>query len=429
MTSTLNAYRNYFFAGNWDTRLADMYGTREVDMQRDRYLKLINMASTTEIDKDMPVNLFSACGRAELGGNHTDHNLGNVLAAGVQLDIIAAVQPTSDMVVTIHSESFAPIRVDLSDLEIHPEEAGTPDAIIRGVACGLKKRGYQVAGFLGSVTSTIPVGSGLSSSAAFEVLISCIFNTLSNNGKISTLETALVAKEAENLHFGKPCGFMDQIACAFNGILHIDFNDPDQPVIIPVKLNFEDHGYQLAIINSGGDHANLTDEYAAIPAEMFEASRSLGKDFGRDITLDELMAGAKKIRIEAGDRAFLRLYHFINENKRAIEQAEVLQQGDLSAFLHLARASADSSYRFLQNCASIKDHHSQPIPVALAMSEHFLKGDGMSRVHGGGFAGTIQALVPLSQFNEYKQYMEIVFGADSVIPLHIRQPGFSSFQL
>lgn len=275
----------------------------------------------------------------------------------------------------------------------------------------------------------MPIGSGLSSSAAFEVLIANVIKQLTFNETLTRLEIAAIAKTAENDYFGKPCGFMDQIACAFSDILHIDFARPDQPVIEAIELEFEQYGYQLAIVNTGGDHADLTDEYAAIPKEMFAAAKAIGKECGREIELEQFIAKAKTIREQSGDRALLRLYHFLLENERAIQQAQALKHKNIELFIQLVNDSGNSSFKYLQNCVSTKHNASQPIPVALLMTEHFLQGKGACRIHGGGFAGTIQVLIPIDRFQAYTQYMEQVFGTGSVIALHIRQSGFELFEL
>ncbi len=413
--------------GKYDERLAVMYGSSQVAFQKQRYESLLIKADQQFGNDGML--LFCNCGRAELGGNHTDHNHGNVLTAGIHLDILAAVRQNDRMTVSVKCDDFDDIAVNLDDLAINPAEFGTPDSIIRGVAAGLKKRGYQLCGFDTVLHSTVPIGSGLSSSAAFEVLIANIIKELTGCKSLTRLEVAAIAKEAENTYFGKPCGFMDQIACAFSDILHIDFADPDQPEIRAMELDFEQHGLQLAIVNTGGDHADLTDEYAAIPKEMFAAAQVCGKRFGRELELNDFFTHATQIRRQAGDRAFLRLYHFLMENERAVQQAKALKEQQLEVFLKLVNESGNSSFKYLQNCVSTKDSTSQPIPAALLMTEYFLQGKGAGRVHGGGFAGTIQVLVPLKQFRAYTQFMEQVFGAGSVTPLHIRQSGFELFEL
>ncbi len=427
MAAHITTHLQHLEQGKWDDRICSMYGTEQLDFQKKRYTTLLTRAISELQDGD--VLLLNACGRAELGGNHTDHNLGHVLAAGVHLDNIAVVRKTDNMIVTVYSEGFEDIIVDLSVLTAHPEEFETPHSIVRGVASGLFSLGYNIGGFSASVTSSIPIGSSLSSSAAFEVLVSTIFNWLLNSGKISPLEIAQTSKDAENNYFNKPCGFMDQSSCAFSGVLHIDFGNPESPIIESISIDFEEFGYQLAIVETGGDHSNLTDEYAAIPNEMRAAARSLGQEYGKGLTENDLFKNSIHVRKKVGDRAFLRLFHFIGENRRAIDQAKALQEKNIDQFLRLVRKSGDSSYRFLQNCASIQDISQQPIPVALAMTEHFLDGQGACRVHGGGFAGTIQVFIPTDRFLAYQDFMEHSFGVGSVIPLHVRQPGSEYFEL
>ncbi len=408
--------------GGLDARLAEMYGSQLVLSQKKRYQNLLDSAK--EPFKGNDVILVSASGRSELGGNHTDHNHGNVLAAGVHLDHLAVARKNQQLQAKVISRGFPEILVNLADLDPNPQEHGTPEAIIRGVAAGLVKQDNPICGFTAHVDSIVPVGSGLSSSAAFEVLICLILKKLTGNTTLTTFDIAKIAKDAENVHFGKPCGFMDQIACAYNGILHIDFDDPMKPDIHPIDFNFEQHGYQLVIVQTGGDHVNLTEEYAAIPRDMKAAAKCVGKEVAREVSIDQLWNNATRIREEAGDRAFLRLYHFITENERAMLQAEALRQNNIVQFLQYVKTSGDSSFKYLQNCVDLQNQKHQPIPAALAMSDYFLRDQGACRVHGGGFGGTIQCLVPMTMFAEYKDFIENCFGKGSVIPLHVRQSGF-----
>ena len=375
-----------------------------------------------------PEVMVSAPGRTELGGNHTDHNHGRVLAAAVDLDCLALVAPTTDRIVRIRSHGFEHlIEVDLNDTMPRPEEEGRSEALVRGVAHGFLEWGRAVCGFEACVDSTIPVGAGLSSSAAFENMVTLIFSALANDGAVPALERALASRQAENLHFAKPCGFMDQIACTMMGVLGIDFVNPDEPVVTPVNFDFKGTGYTLAVVNTGGDHANLTPEYAAIFEEMGKAARAAGKKVARGLTLADVMRRIPKIRKKAGDRGLLRLLHFIHEDERAAHQVQALRDSDMSLFLKLVQESGDSSLTLLQNCMPTGSTGEQPIPVGLALTREFLGlghgGNGACRIHGGGFAGSMQVFVPDSRFEEYREFMDGVFGRGAVVPLQVRQAG------
>jgi galactokinase len=274
------------------------------------------------------------------------------------------------------------------------------------------------------VDGEVPLGVGLSSSAAFEVCMGQVLNQLYNNGDRTPLELATVGREAENVHFGKPCGLMDQLACAVQGILSIDFARPEEPEVRPVDFDFEATDYQLVVVDTGGSHADLTPEYAAIPAEMARAARVLGQDTARGLTVEQVLDNAARIRREAGDRALLRLIHFIEESDRAVSQAEALMLGDMDRYLDLVRRSGDSCWRLNQNCISTTDYLAQPIPVALTLTERFLRGEGAWRIQGGGFAGTIQVYVPRDRVDGYRRYMDGVLGQGAVLPIRVRKPGF-----
>ena len=368
-----------------------------------------------------PVILASAPGRTELGGNHTDHNHGRVLAAAVSFDCLAAASPSDSTEIVIHSKGFdKPIRVDVLDTAPRPEETGTAEAIVRGVADGFREKGLAVRGLNAVMDSTVPIGLGLSSSAAFELCVGELLNQAANDGAVSALDLARIARRAENLHFGKPCGFMDQLSCALRGALMIDFEDADAPVAEPVPCSFEKAGYRLLVVDTGGDHANLTHEYAAIASEMFAVAKILGRPFLRGTSRDELMEAIPEIRRETGDRPVLRALHFIEEDERVVKMAEALSQGNVNAYLRLVRVCGDSCWRLLQNCVSVTDPLRQPMTLALAMTGEFLQDDGACRIQGGGFAGSIQAYVPLGRTAAYVAHMERVFGAGAVSGLRIR---------
>ena len=380
------------------------------------------------------IHLFSAPGRTELGGNHTDHNAGRVLAASVSLDTVAAVAAREDDLVELVSEGYEDlIRVDLGVLEPEEREHGRPEALIRGVAGYLQAAGYVVGGFSAVVTSRVGSGSGLSSSAAFEVLIGEIFSVLYNGGRLTTLELALAGRHAENRFFGKPSGLMDQIACAHGGVVSIDFRNEDEPQVEQIPVSFQDHGYQLFAVDSGEDHADLTDDYAAIVTEMAAVAGPLGADRLREVDYGEFRRRIPELRAAAGDRAVLRAFHFFQENERVLRQSRMLTDGDLDGFLAEVGESGRSSWRFLQNCYSPGTPRRQGIAVALALSEEFLERpdrfahppriEGATRVHGGGFAGTIQTYVPIARAGAYRETMAAVLGPAAVTELTVRETG------
>ncbi|WP_320169433.1 galactokinase family protein [Maridesulfovibrio sp.] len=420
--------------GDFDRELSLIHSGSRLKKSGNRLERLLKrMAETFSPQK---AGIASAPGRTEMGGNHTDHNHGRVLAAAINLDCLAVFSEANSSdkdTVTILSENYErPIIVNLSDTSPREEEKETSEAIVRGVADGFRRSGFKISGFNACVSSTIPAGTGLSSSAAFEVLVGRIFNHLFNNSSIGPLDIARIAKRAENIHFGKPCGFMDQMACSFEGILSIDFKNPDNPGIKRVTPGFGQHdctndfygtGYRLCVLNTGGSHADLTPDYAAIPSEMTAAANSLGHTEARGITTAEVLDNIDIIRKQAGDRALLRLFHFIGEDERAVLQAEALLSGDMTGFLRLVEESGNSSSHLLQNCYSTTDPSAQPIPLALHLTGLLLDSKGVARIHGGGFAGTIQAYVHESCFDKYRRTMEKIFGTGSLIELMIRQPG------
>jgi len=421
MDATLADYAASLENSALNATLATLYGETGRFSGGRRLGKLLETMRTRF--GDGPAIAVSVPGRTELGGNHTDHNHGRVLAAAVHLDCLAVASPSSIPEITLLSELFPePIRVDLASTAPRPEEEGRAEALIRGVADGFRQKGLNVGGFNATLSSLVPVGSGLSSSAAFELTICAIFNHLFNQGAVSELEQARFARRAENLHFGKPCGFMDQLSCAIKGVLLIDLLNPDSPDFTSIEYDFEKTGYGLAMVETGGDHSNLTAEYAAIASEMRAAARVLGREVLRGASLSEAMTAIPEIRRAAGDRAVLRCIHFIEENERVDHLAAALAEGRLGDYFRLARASGDSSWRLLQNCASAADPASQPIMLALAMTERFLEGQGACRIQGGGFAGSIQAYVPVERLKEYQEVMEKVFGQGAVVLLRTRGP-------
>ncbi len=363
--------------------------------------------------------LFSVPGRTEISGNHTDHNRGRVLCASVDLDVVAVAAVNDSHIVRVKSKGFDEDVIDLHELSPMENEKFTSAALIRGVAAGMLKRGFRIGGFCACTDSDVPKGSGLSSSAAFENMIGTVFSGLFNGGSVDMLTLAQISQEAEINYFGKPCGLMDQIACAAGGFAMIDFKDQQSPVIEKIDFSPADHGYDLFIVSTGGSHAALNAEYASIPQEMRTVAAFFGKTFMREVTERQVIENAADLRSMASDRAVLRALHFLRENDRVEKQAEALKNGDIKTFLSLARESGLSSARFLQN--SYADPAEQGIPLATAIAESF--GDVVCRVHGGGFAGTVQAFVPRDRSAAFVEAMKKVFGDDSVTKLFIRAAG------
>ena len=366
---------------------------------------------------------FSAPGRTEISGNHTDHQHGCVLAAAVNLETVAEVIALDDPVIIIHSEGYAPVEINLNDLNVHPEEMNTTKALVRGVAAAFRQRGAELKGFLAKVRSSVLPGSGLSSSAAFEVLIGTICNELFFDSQLSAVEIAQIGQYAENVYFGKPCGLMDQTASSVGGMVYIDFENPAKPVVEKLDFDFEKAGHALCIIDSGADHADLTDEYAAIPGELKEVCRFFGKEVLREIPEADFFAALPQLRHQVSDRAILRAIHFYQENKRVQRQAQALREGDFDTFLGLVSESGRSSWMYLQNITPAGATEHQDVAVALALCDTLLQGRGAYRVHGGGFAGTVQAFVPTDMLDGFKTGIERVLGEGKCHVLSIRPQG------
>ena len=370
-----------------------------------------------------PTHYFSAPGRTEIGGNHTDHQRGRVLAAAVNLDTVAAVRENGTDVIRILSKGYPLCQVDLKELTPKEAEINTTPALIRGVAARFAQLGCRVGGFDAYVTSTVLPGSGLSSSAAYEVLVGTIINHMFFDAKVTQPEVAQIGQYAENVFFGKPCGLMDQTASAVGNLVTIDFFDKDHPVIQPVAFDFASCGHALCIIDSGADHADLTDEYAAIPGEIKAVCAHFGKEVLTQIAETEFFAAIPALRAKCGDRAVLRAVHFYQENARVPKQVAALEAGDFETFLKLIKESGYSSYMYLQNVipAGYKQH--QDVAVALALCEHYLQGKGAYRVHGGGFAGTVQAFVPFEILESFRSGIDGVLGEGACHVLSIRPQG------
>lgn len=406
--------------------LSTIYGEKPDDIRAatDRFLRLSGLYRQ-EFSGE-PATLVSTPGRVELCGNHTDHNHGCVLAATVHLDTIGAAAPSGDNLVTLRSEGFgAPFRVDLDHLDMVSEEAGTTSAMIRGIAARLQGLGYAVEGFNAIVSSDVLPGSGLSSSASVEVLIGTIFNALFNDGRIRAMQLAQIGQYAENAYFRKPCGLMDQLTCAIGGIVNIDFADPRNPVTRTLRSRFEEHSLSLLVVHTGGNHADLTAEYASVPREMKAVAGHFGHASLRDLSSTSLVQAIPEVRAELGDRAILRALHFFAENERVADQVRALENDDVDMFLRIMNASGSSSCRWLQNCATQQNPREQALMLGLALSERFINatGRGACRVHGGGFAGTILVVLPHAVVPDYAAMMGRVYGEQSVTKLKIRNAG------
>lgn len=405
-----------------DGALSPVYGNK-TGMQKGRLASLAEAFS--EKYGDMPdAGLFSVPGRIELSGNHTDHNRGCVIAGSVDLDIAAVAAPAGDMKIRLKSEGFPEDVVDISS-ELIPDGAafGSSAALIAGVCDGFRKRGYAVGGFAAFTVSDVPKGSGLSSSAAFEVMVGNILNHLYNDGRISPTELAQIAQYSENVFFGKPCGLMDQLACAYGGVIAIDFADPGMPEVESLDFSPVNERYSICVTHTGGSHADLTDDYAAVPAEMKAVAAYFGREVLRETDEDAVLASIPALRERVGDRAILRSLHFFEENRRVARQKDALRRGDVKEYLSLVRESGESSFMFLQNAYSPKAPGSEGIPLALFLLGKHLPTDGAYRLQGGGFAGTVQAYIPCEEYSAVEAAMRSVFGEESCDRLSVRRAG------
>ncbi len=403
--------------GEYDERLVSLYGKTSLTKEKERVCRAIREFS--KLYGDVDARVFSTTGRSEISGNHTDHNHGCVLAASVDLDIIAVACKTDDNIIRVKSEGF--------DEDVCPLGSGdfkkySSAAIIYGVCDGFEKSGVKIGGFRAYTTSSVLKGSGLSSSAAFEDMTGFILSELYNEGKVDNVKIAKISQYAENKFFGKPCGLMDQVACAVGGFVFIDFGK-EEPLITPIKFDLAGAGYDLCIVNTGGNHADLNEDYASVPSEMKAVAACFGKETLRGIKREELLSESAQLRQKLGDRPLLRAFHFINENERVVKQRDALMNGDFDTFLSLVKESGDSSFRFLQNVYTNKNPNEQGLSLAICISENILGDNGVCRVHGGGFAGTVQAFVKRGFTDEYKTQIEKVFGKGSCSVLSVRAEG------
>jgi galactokinase len=413
---------------NLESGLKKIYGndTSILSGQQQRYQELLTWFEK-KFDNST-AHLFSVPGRTEISGNHTDHNHGKVLAASINLDTIAVADINDENKVVLFSEGYEnAFEVSLNNLKPVKEEEGSTSALIRGIAYKLGHLGYRIGGFNACVKSDVLPGAGLSSSAAIEVLIGAIFNSLYNNGRISSETLAIIGQFAENNYFGKPCGLMDQMACAMGGIISLDFENPDKPKIKKINFDFRAQAYQLLIVDTGASHADLAEDYAAIPNEMKAVANLLGGKTCKDVDREGLLGNLIELRGKTGDRAILRALHFFNENQRVESQVKALANNNFPLFLSLINASGDSSFKWLQNVYFPKNIREQGIGLALALTEMFIQtnciGKGACRVHGGGFAGTIQVFLPVEQSEKFIKFMEPVFGKNRILAVNIRSSG------
>ena len=403
----------------------ELYGTDTVVLkeQAERYKSLMSDFEKTYGTDD--VMLFSSPGRTEIGGNHTDHNHGRVLAGAVNLDNIAVAAANGSNIIKVKSTGYPEFQVDISDLNIDESKFYTSEALVKGICAKMKENGYKIGGFDACIDGQVPKGSGLSSSASFEVLIGTIVNELFNEGKMSAVENAIIGQWAENNFFGKPCGLMDQTACSVGGLITIDFKDPANPIVKEVDFDFISTGFSLVITDIGGGHDDPASqaEYAAMPTEMKAVAAELGAKVLREVTLEQIVENIPGIRKKTGDRAILRAYHFQGENQRVVDQVVALEKNDFESFLKMVIESGYSSYMYNQNIYDVVHKDEQFVSLALALSEMVLKDSGAWRVHGGGFGGTIQAFVPQNKLGEYVRTLEHVYGKGKCHKLFIRSKG------
>ena len=413
-------------SGKCDARFYEIYDTAQaVAVQKKRYIDVLEAYRDCYEDED--VVIFSAPGRTEIGGNHTDHQNGQVLAASVSADMIAVASPTLNGYVEIVSDGYPKLTFCVAQLEVREEERGSSVSLVKGMLAGIKERGYRIGGFRAYITSDILSGSGLSSSAAYEVLIGTIVSGFYNEMSIAPEEIAKIGQFAENNYFGKPCGLMDQMACAVGAMVHIDFRHPESPAVNRIDFDLKKQGYGLCITDTRGSHEELTQEYAAISNEMKAVANFFGETTLVNITSNRIMDNIHLLREAYGDRAVLRALHFVMVNERVRRQADALLQDDFPGFLRLVKESGDSSFKYLQNVYVSHAPKHQNISLALAVSEDFASDNSsqcvVSRVHGGGFAGTIQSFVPCDLVSEYKDYMDHVFGKGACEEYRIRKYG------
>jgi galactokinase len=411
-----------------DRLFAELYGRDDKTIKRqiNRYLGVLERYYELFPDCKEDVQFFSTPGRTEVGGNHTDHNHGRVLAAGVTMDTVAVAARRDDSLIILYSHGYDGVfEVDIRDLEVKEDERETTHALIRGIAARFKELGFEIGGFNAYISSDVLRGSGLSSSASIEVLLGTILSHLYNDGQVDVKLLAMVGQYAENVYFGKPCGLMDQMACAVGGFVTMDFEDPSDPKVRKIEFDFDSKGYSLLVVDTGGSHADLTDDYASVPAEMKAVAEALGAKVCRELTMKQVVDKIPLLREKVNDRAVLRAMHFINEDHRVTRQVAALEEDNFEEFLSLIKESGNSSWKWLQNCYSAHSPLEQGVTLALALTEDFIGtiGKGACRVHGGGFAGTIQVFLPKEKVKDYIEEIEPIFGHGAVTVLGIRPVG------
>ena len=424
MFKPISTWKQELSDGTHAARLASLYccAPEATPAQAARYEAVLNGLDAA-FGPHAEAGLYSAPGRTEIGGNHTDHQHGRVLAGSVNIDMIAAAGPNTLGQLRVQSEGYDLCVIDLNDLAARKEEENTSAAILRGECEAFRQRGAKLSGLDVYISSNVPKGSGVSSSAAFEVLIGVILNDLFLAEKVSPIAIAQIGQWAENVYFGKPCGLMDQMASSVGNIITIDFADPAHPDVEPVDVDFSKAGLALCILDSGADHADLTDEYAAIPGECRAVAAVCGGTVLRDVPFETFLAKLPECRRQCGDRAVLRAFHIYADNERVAKQVQALREGDFAAFLSLVTASGLSSWEYLQNVIPAGYTEHQEVAVTIAAAKHYLGGKGAVRVHGGGFAGTVQAFVPVELLAEFKANMEAILGEGRCHVLSIRPEG------
>ena len=397
----------------------------DTEAQKKRFLAALDSYIELYGDESDGVGIFSVPGRSEISGNHTDHNRGCVLAGAIDRDIIAVAAKNTDGVIRFKSEGYPKTEIDLSAIDEPANfENYTSDSLIAGLAKGFVNESYSIGGYDAYATTEVLKGSGISSSAAFEVMIGNIFNYLYNDGKVSNVTIAKLSQFAENVYFGKPCGLMDQMACAVGGFVYIDFESPSDPIVDPISFSLTDAGYSLAIVNTGGNHADLNDDYASVPSEMKAVATEFGRDVLRGLTEADVISKIPQLREKLGDRAVLRALHFVRENNRVTKIRDALKNSDVKAFLDGVLESGSSSFKYLQNVFTTINVKEQGLSLALALTEGYLAGkDCAYRVHGGGFAGTIQVFIKNEYIGGFTALMDSVFGEGATMNLKIRPVG------
>ncbi len=419
----LKSIKEMLLNGAFDEKIKSIYiDEKRVKYNRDRYVRAIDRFSEL-FPEHKSGEIYSAPGRSEPCGNHTDHQNGVVLATSINLDAIAVVSPTDNGIIRLVSDDMPLETVDVTELSCIEDEKGTTTALIRGVMAGLADKGFKLGGFDAFITSDVLMGAGMSSSAAFESLIGTIISGLYNDMGVSSVDIAKIGQYAENVYFGKPCGLMDQMACSVGGMIYIDFADKENVIVEKVDSEFDGAGLSLCIVDTKGSHADLTPDYAAVPEEMNSVARALGKEHLREVDENEFYRNIPALREKVGGRAVIRAIHFFEEEKRVEEAVAALKSSNYNGFMQVIKASGNSSSKYLQNIYSPKDIYSQNVTLALAVTESHIGDAGVCRVHGGGFAGTIQVFIQDEAVTEYKKCIESIFGEDSCHVLKVRNDG------